>query len=145
VKGVVLELPSLRERAGDVPSLFRELLRRHTGARVFSVSTKAYEGLCLYAWPGNVRELEMLARRLAAKLADEGHIHRRHLPEEMHAAARPSEDSSEAKAQVGHATRREHDAERLARALAEASGNVNVAARKIGISRQRAYRLLKPS
>jgi DNA-binding NtrC family response regulator len=63
-----LELPPLRDRAGDV-----ELLARHFAVeagkaysgRAVTVSPEAMEAMVRYAWPGNVRELQNLCQRAA--------------------------------------------------------------------------------
>ncbi|HZJ72320.1 MAG TPA: sigma-54 dependent transcriptional regulator, partial [Planctomycetota bacterium] len=57
---VVIELPALRERTGDVPMLIDhflgELARAHK-RDVRGVTPEARTALVRYAWPGNVREL----------------------------------------------------------------------------------------
>lgn len=62
-----LELPSLRERLEDLPTLISEfnlrLARRGLGAVRFS--TSAMQSLRAHAWPGNVRELSNLVERMA--------------------------------------------------------------------------------
>ncbi len=61
-----IPLPSLRERAEDVPLLAYHFLRRHSdrlGKRVKTLSPEALELLCGYRWPGNVRELENALER----------------------------------------------------------------------------------
>ena len=140
LSGATVTLPPLRERLGDVPTLFHEFLQLHAGDDPCVVSTKAYECLCLYDWPGNVRELEMLARNVASRLDGETTIHRRHLPTWLRQRVPSEERPTNAPLS---STRRDYDAERLAQALVQVAGNVSAAARNIGISRQRAYRLLK--
>jgi transcriptional regulator with GAF, ATPase, and Fis domain len=61
LKGVMLELPALRERAEDLPLLAQHILARIARERAEAekqISSDALELLCRYAWPGNVRELE---------------------------------------------------------------------------------------
>jgi two-component system nitrogen regulation response regulator GlnG len=56
-----IELPSLRERAGDVPLLAEHYLRRFSqelGKPVTRVAPEALALLERYHWPGNVRELQ---------------------------------------------------------------------------------------
>jgi DNA-binding NtrC family response regulator len=143
VSGAVLRIPPLRHRLDEIPSLFHEFLRRERPSGVPAVTAKAYECLCLQPWRGNVRELEMLARNLASRLREEPLLDRRHLPEATRAWA-ASVGSDTSADVLATANRNEYDAERLARAMSQVDGNVSAAARKIGISRQRAYRLLKP-
>lgn len=63
---VPVELPALREREGDVPSLVRFLIERHGGGREYSISTATMRALERYPWPGNVRELENAMQRAIA-------------------------------------------------------------------------------
>jgi len=58
-----VRLPSLRERRGDIPYLFRHFwaARRETRA----VDPAVMLSLASYGWPGNVRELENLVERVS--------------------------------------------------------------------------------
>ncbi len=65
--GVVLEVPALRNRLGDLPELARHLLERVALERdepVRSLSRDALELMARHKWPGNVRELENVLRSL---------------------------------------------------------------------------------
>jgi sigma-54 specific flagellar transcriptional regulator A len=77
-----LELPSLRERLEDLPTLMTEfnqrLARRGLGAVRFSAS--AMQALRAHAWPGNVRELSNLVERMAI-LFPHGEVRSSDLPE----------------------------------------------------------------
>ncbi len=57
---VAIELPPLRERAGDIPLLIDhfigELARQH-GRTIRGIAPEARTALLRYGWPGNVREL----------------------------------------------------------------------------------------
>ena len=53
LRGATVEVPPLRERAGDVPLLVRAFL----GDREVEVTREAMRALGSYPWPGNVREL----------------------------------------------------------------------------------------
>ncbi|MDB4991055.1 MAG: Response regulator of zinc sigma-54-dependent two-component system, partial [Myxococcaceae bacterium] len=72
---VTVELPSLRERPDDIPTLveaFLELVaaRRFPGeGKRFEVANDAMERLKAYTWPGNVRELRNTVER-GASLAE---------------------------------------------------------------------------
>ncbi len=65
---VPLQLPPLRERAGDIAVLARHFLDRaaRDGLPRKGLDSSAIEALAGHGWPGNVRELENLMRRLAA-------------------------------------------------------------------------------
>jgi transcriptional regulator with PAS, ATPase and Fis domain len=57
----VLELPSLRERSGDIIELANYLLQKHVsalGKGAKTLTAAAQEALVQYNWPGNIRELE---------------------------------------------------------------------------------------
>ena len=62
-----IEMPSLRERAQDIPHLLSELISKLESEKRGSVrfSTAAVESLCRHSWPGNVRELANLVERMA--------------------------------------------------------------------------------
>ena len=61
-----IDIPPLRERQGDVPSLIDAFLRssRSEGRGVLQFSAEALKQLEAYDWPGNVRELSNLIERL---------------------------------------------------------------------------------
>jgi len=65
-----LRMPTLRERAEDVPVLARAILEhlavRYSDAQPKRLSRTALEWLCAYPFPGNVRELENLLERAYA-------------------------------------------------------------------------------
>jgi two-component system, NtrC family, response regulator HydG len=77
-----VELPPLRERAGDLPLLtqhFIELFNRKHDTRVEGVRDATASILEGHPWPGNVRELRNTLLR-AVVLAKEGWIEPSHLP-----------------------------------------------------------------
>jgi two-component system nitrogen regulation response regulator GlnG len=62
-----IDVPPLRERGGDIPTLVERWVRHYAdevGRGKLSVSTRAHERLVKYPWPGNVAELKNIARRL---------------------------------------------------------------------------------
>ena len=67
-----LVMPSLRDRAEDIPVLARFLLDKLGGADV-KLDRDAEKALCAYAFPGNVRELENTLERALA-LCENQHI-----------------------------------------------------------------------
>jgi DNA-binding NtrC family response regulator len=68
---VPIELPPLRERAGDVPLLVQHMIERHGGGRSYRLSQATLAALERYPWPGNVRELENAVLRAIALAGDE--------------------------------------------------------------------------
>jgi len=68
IAGVALRVPSLRERAEDVPELAnlvlsRAIEARETPARAFN--TAALNALRNYPWPGNLVQLEVVVKTVA--------------------------------------------------------------------------------
>ena len=167
LEGLTVRLPPLRDRLDDVPSLFARLLRDAVaGGKPPSVEPRLVEALCLYDWPFNVRELVTLVRRMVVLHGQEPQLGRRHLPARFRvddaggepvrsgqraagtpppsAAPVPSSSpalSAEGSGRVGD--RDDEDFARLLVALRSHGGNVSRAAVAIGISRQRAYRLMQ--
>jgi formate hydrogenlyase transcriptional activator len=69
-----IQLPALRERREDIPSLvahFVEIFTRRMGKQVDSIPPDTMASFQWYAWPGNVRELQNLVER-AVILARDG-------------------------------------------------------------------------
>lgn len=61
-----LALPSLRERADDIPVLinsFIDQMNLKYGKSVTAFTDRAIEILCRYSWPGNIRELQNCVER----------------------------------------------------------------------------------
>jgi transcriptional regulator of acetoin/glycerol metabolism len=131
--GLTLVLPPLRARLQEVVFIFRRLLSLHAGARPPRVEARLVEALCLYDWPLNVRELDLLVRRLLTLHSHEPPLRREHLPARLF---RQPEAGGADEADAP-------DAESLQRALREHKGNVARAAGALGITRQRAYRMIE--
>jgi transcriptional regulator with PAS, ATPase and Fis domain len=78
-----VQLPSLREREGDIPLLVKHFLALHglrKAKRVARVEPDAMAVLESYRWPGNVREVENLVERLIV-LNEDGVIRINELPD----------------------------------------------------------------
>lgn len=81
LKVVRLDLPPLRERREDIPTLAAHLLRR-LGSSQITITADAMSCLMGHTWPGNVRELEN-ALEHALVLSDGGAIDVPQLPPEL--------------------------------------------------------------
>ena len=152
--GLTVRLPPLRERIEEVPQLFMRMLAAHVADPAGAVTTQLVEQLCQYDWPANVRELDLLVRRLSTRGDAKAPLSRSSLPERIQSARRvgydpgattrptipasPPGTDSEADAAPGETLS-------LAVALKRSAGNVAKAAALMGISRQRAYRLIETS
>lgn len=87
-----LELPSLRERLEDLPTLITEFNMRlaRRGLSVVRFSAGAMQSLRAHAWPGNVRELSNLVERMAI-LFPHGEVRSSDLPEKYRVAVETDE------------------------------------------------------
>ncbi len=81
---LVLELPPLRAREGDVEVLVKHFFREfhQNGLPLRSVGKTALSAINVYPWPGNVRELRNVVERLAI-LAPSPEVQREDLPSEI--------------------------------------------------------------
>ena len=131
---VPVELPPLRERAGDVPLLVQHMLQRHGGGRAFTVARATLATLERYPWPGNVRELENAVQRAIALAGDGRELALEHMlpldPRWRGAAEVP--DEVRPLREVLKAAEKQH----IARALELCGGHRSQTADKLGISRK---------
>ena len=143
--GLTVRLPPLRERREDVVPLFTRLLAEVSHGRAPAFDSDVAERLCLHDWPFNVRELVLLVRRLLTLNGAESTLRAEHLPERIGQAAPPSAASAAAPklAAPPAAPAEAVELPALMSALRTAGGNVARAAAMLGISRQRAYRLME--
>jgi Nif-specific regulatory protein len=128
-----VNLPPLRQRAGDVPLLVTTLLSDLVDdGEPPKIGAGAMRWLEAYGWPGNVRELENVLRRLV--VLGEAAIDEKHLPPEIVQSKRSPD-------RVG--TLREAEDRAIHRAMRTAGGNKAEAARVLGIDRNTLYAKLK--
>ena len=83
VSTVVVEVPPLRQRHGDLPLLVEHFLTPFARAgKALRFSRDAMDRLVGYGWPGNIRELRNLIERLQI-LREGQEIHAAELPPEL--------------------------------------------------------------
>jgi transcriptional regulator with GAF, ATPase, and Fis domain len=139
---LVMQLPPLRERPGDVPLLAGHFLRRisrERGVDTPEVRSNVMSVLEAYTWPGNVRQLENFMQRIAL-LAGEGPI----------TLSVIEQDKGLREALLGRQIEPrpvfslEHsEKEQIRQALEASKGNRSKAARLLGISRATIFRKIK--
>jgi transcriptional regulator with PAS, ATPase and Fis domain len=146
LEGLVLELPPMRERKPDIVPLFLRFLSENGGGRAFTLSSELVEAICLYDWPLNVRELETLARRLVVLYPEMTALELRHVQEWLGDAPPRTTGAVTAAAKGGRRATPAYAAEELAalRAALEChGGNLTKATAELGITRPKAYRMLR--
>ena len=136
---VTIQLPSLEERAEDIPLLVHHFLERFNqrNQRHVNISQEAVKLLASMSWPGNVRELENLIERLAIfaatdEISAEEVERERSRRNETTSAPENSTASLPGKLQ-------EMERQEILRVLRESGGNKSLAARKLGIERKTLY------
>ncbi|MCS7306174.1 MAG: sigma 54-interacting transcriptional regulator [Thermoguttaceae bacterium] len=142
---LVIELPPLAQRRQDIPLLaqaFVEQLNAQGGKQIRGFSPEALDRLDAYDWPGNLDELAQVVAE-AYKKADGPLITVADLPKTIHlawdAAAYPRRPEQKI---VLDEFLKKIEGELVRRALRQAKGNKAKAARLLGLSRPRLYRLL---
>jgi len=136
---VLISLPPLRQRAGDIPILARHLLAR--AAREVdlpppTILPATLEALAAYPWPGNVRELEN-AMRYALITSRGEPVRPEDLPAVVARGAPPPQDAS---TNWTVTDQNGPTVETIEKAIQAAGGNKSEAARRLGISRATLYR-----
>lgn len=134
-----LELPPLRERQGDI-----ELLVDHFLGDDWHIEDDALQALNRYDWPGNVRQLINVLER-AKILADEDVIRLKDLPKEVILGSAGSAKSLAPAAFPAESTDDLHlfQKQKVLAVLQREAFNKAKAARALGISRRKLYRLLE--
>ena len=139
INTLVLRVPPLRSRAGDVPGIAAALLARLTremGRAELELSEDAIAALMAHSWPGNVRELRNVLER--GVLASRGPVLRGAdlrfdaVPELPPGSADPSDLTLE-----------QLERRQIERVLALEKGHVAAAAERLGVPRSTLYQKLK--
>ena len=151
IEGVVVVIPPLRERVGDIPLLVGKFLRDRSPKyrEVATITAAALSALERYSWPGNVRELSNVVD--AALLAADGReIGLEHLPEKVRSGVDPAEvDVALANASLNEGgdfdfARQVESFERkvISRAISKAKGSKIEARRLLNLKKSTFFRKL---
>ncbi len=135
---IVIRIPPLLERAGDIPLLARAFLHRFAkeiGREHIDFSPQALAAIQGHSWPGNVRELENRVKR-AVIMADGARI----LPEDLELGAATSAPHAVRTLQQA---REAAEREVLQAALERHGGKISPAAIELDISRPTFYELME--
>ena len=143
VNVITIEMPPLRQRASDIPSLAAHFLARaaaHAGREVTGFTTAALETLQRHPWPGNVRELQHAVER-GVFLGRTSLIEPADLPPAVLAAAAEGDgDRADSPLKQALAV---PERQLIIDALERAGWRRDVAARSLGINRTTLYKKLK--
>ncbi|MGB7022291.1 MAG: sigma-54 dependent transcriptional regulator [Candidatus Acidiferrales bacterium] len=138
---ITVNMPALRERRSDIPTLVHCFLDRHAPGENVQVSSAAMKVFLQYDWPGNVRELEnAIARALA--LGDRRTIDVKDLPPAIFSCQEVSASTADRDTLASTALA---DMERMTilRVFEQVGGDKALAGKMLGISRATLYRKLK--
>lgn len=149
----ILELvvPPLRERISDIPALTQYFIERSAGhkrAREIRVSSELYRVFSRYPWRGNIRELKNVLTFALYSLEDESSVLTlNHLPDRFLQELgdeRPT-DAESVRREERDLARAGAEAERkvLLSVLSSTNHNKTLAARALGISRNKLYKKMR--
>ena len=142
---VPLQMPPLRERPGDIPLLVRHFIQTFTkpaGTPPIRISDRCMAHLESYRWPGNVRQLRNLCQRLCVMHPGKV-VEVRDLPPELFELQAPSIPVQELFAN-GVIGMDQLEVKLIQQALSNSGDNRTLAARALGISRDKLlYRMRK--
>ncbi|PNG24365.1 sigma-54-dependent Fis family transcriptional regulator [Methylocella silvestris] len=147
---IPIQLPSLRDRRGDIPVLALHFLNHinQTNQRNVNLSADAIARLQKHAWPGNIRELSNMIERLVL-LADRPSLRAVDLEPYFSGGGSPSAPTEpslhpETLAIRPYVAAASHTAQQLRQAIVQCGGNKSRAAQLLGLTaRQFTYRCQK--
>jgi DNA-binding NtrC family response regulator len=132
-----LELPTLRERKGDIPLLVERFL-----GPGWQIEQEARERLESFPWPGNVRQLINALDR-AKIMADDNTIRLKDLPKEVASAPPPGAAAGARDIAPPADDLASIQRQKIVEVLRRVSCNKSRAAKVLGIDRRKLYRLLE--
>lgn len=141
IRVLTIDVPPLRERREDIPTLVGRFLQRANkanGRQVQGIDEDALQMLVGYDWPGNIRELRNWIER-AVIVAQSDHIRLSDLPTYINVkpqAAKPKPSSLKTHVEAV-------EKERIEEALRQTGGNKPEAAALLGISLRTVQRHIK--
>ena len=142
---IVIDLPPLAERRGDLPLLAQIFLEEANSRGIKQLAGFSSEALDLldgYSWPGNCDQLALMVAE-AHRRAEGPYVEIGDLPEQIHLAAYAAAHPPRAEESIvldQFLARIER--ELISSALARAKGNKTKAAKLLGMTRPRLYRRL---
>ena len=133
---VVIQLPALRDRDGDLLLLARDFLRRYAAENKrenLTLSPEAVKAMERHSWPGNIRELENRIKR-GVIMAEGRRISAEDLELELGGHQQAGTTLKEA--------REAAERELVKRVLGRHNGKISPTAAELGVSRPTLYELM---
>ncbi|MHC4740002.1 MAG: sigma-54 interaction domain-containing protein, partial [Planctomycetota bacterium] len=143
IKGVSISLPSLRDRAEDIPAFTEYFLKEaaaETGSSVDGMTQAAQTLLSNYDWPGNIRQLRNCIRTMVV-MCDRDKLDVQDVPPEI--AQRRQLPSGDRAADLGGMPLDELEKQAIIDTLARTGNNREKAAKILGIGERTLYRKIK--
>ncbi|WP_462408500.1 sigma-54-dependent Fis family transcriptional regulator [Neobacillus sp. Marseille-QA0830] len=159
-----LKIPPLRERTGDIPVILEDLLNKvcnQMGRSPLRIENTALKFLERYEWPGNVRELRNFVYKMAVKVQNSPFVTISDLPNEIMDSQNQKYDNNYNTPYPGQDSKgdspllpppnetisdiqllKEQELKTILNVLEEVNGNVQEAAKRLGIHRSTIYRKL---
>ena len=144
IKGVNITLPSLRDRAEDIPVLANYFLKEasaEVGSKVTGITNAALGALSKYDWPGNIRQLRNTIRTMVV-MCDREQLDLVDIPPDI--AKRPQLGSGSTIANgIAGVSLNDLEKQAISETLAKTKGNREKAAKILGIGERTLYRKIK--
>jgi DNA-binding NtrC family response regulator len=145
LKVVILQVPPLRDRTGDIPLLvwtFIERFAQEHHKKVEKVAPEAMEALVRYQWPGNVRELKNVIENLLVFSTKES-IELSDLPAEIRTSPGLGPTNEGSPVPFGNLAMAAVEKQAILQALEKTSGDRSKTAQILGIGLRTLQRKLK--
>lgn len=142
---VDIPLPSLSERAGDIPLLSDRFLKEYcakNNKRIEGLSADAVTLLAAYAWPGNVRELRNTIEKMVV-LARSDRLSARDVPVNIREAVKGHVGVGSRTPVLMAGSLADTERRKIMAVLEKNGGNRTRAADELGISRRTLHRKLR--
>ncbi|WP_244901202.1 sigma-54-dependent Fis family transcriptional regulator [Haematobacter missouriensis] len=142
---VTIDVPPLRQRAGDIPALadhFNRRIAERFGRGALDIPSDMMDRLITYRWPGNVREMRNLFERLHLMTTD-GRLTLADLPSGFHTDVPVAPVAAPDPTPIPPSSLTDMEEQAIRRALVAEAGNLTRVATTLGISRPTLYRKLK--
>jgi len=142
ISTVTLDIPPLRERAGDIDQLidyFNAMFAAKYGVEALAIEGETRHALRQHDWPGNVRELRNLIESLTL-MSTERNVRLGDLPEELGV---PGVSPAPSLVFDGGGSLEDTERQAIEQAIEAGGGNLSLVAKTLKISRSTLYRKMK--